>query len=216
MGKSKESKLKNYVNELKDELKNDSNKNKEKDPEFDKAVADDLKEELKEEKKIITITAGSIIILLLLFVLIGTILYLSFHKSIEKKFNDLINNIPVYKSQDNNNIGETDTNTNDDNSYVPDNSNNDSTNKGNDCKSSFSGTYKLNNEVITFESDGYFDLSSNNVTTATGMYTIKDNVINVDADYEDFSLGSKKFTYNISKDCKKLTEVNTGKIYNRK
>jgi len=216
MGKSKESKLKNYVNELKDELKNDSNKNKEKDPEFDKAVADDLKEELKEEKKIITITAGSIIILLLLFVLIGTILYLSFHKSIEKKFNDLINNIPVYKSQDNNNIGETDTNTNDDNSYVPDNSNNDSNKNSKDCKSSFSGTYKLNNEVITFESDGYFDLSSNNVTTATGMYTIKDNVINVDADYEDFSLGSKKFTYNISKDCKKLTEVNTGKIYNRK
>ena len=216
MGKSKESKLKNYVNELKDELKNDSNKNKEKDPEFDKAVADDLKEELKEEKKIITITAGSIIILLLLFVLIGTILYFSFHKSIEKKFNDLINNIPVYNTKDKENTDDNDTNTNDDNSYVPDNSNNDSNKSSKDCKSSFSGTYKLNNEVITFESDGYFDLSSNNVTTATGMYTIKDNVINVDADYEDFSLGSKKFTYNISKDCKKLTEVNTGKIYNRK
>ena len=216
MGKLNKANIKEFFKELKEESKNDSKKNKLKDQEYDEQTSKEIKEEIKEEKRSILISIGLILLTLIVLGLCLFLLYFCFHKKIVNMLDSFINSIPIADSNtssDNNNSNITDGN----NSNTDDNSNsNDNKKSNNDCSKAFDGTYKLGTEIITFVNDGYYDLSSNDVTTATGLYTIKNNVITVDATYEDFSLGSAIFTYNISKDCKTVTEVSTGKVFVRK
>lgn len=214
MGKIGKGRIKNYLKEVKDETKNFNSKEEENDKNFNKMVTDDFREEFMEERRSLVITSGAIVGIIILIVIIGFIFYFVFHKRIEKKLNEYIDNIPVYSSSDPNNTG---TNNN---SNTPDNSGNNSSNSNNQnsgkgCSKPFDGTYKLGIEEITFMDDGFYDKSINGVTSATGFYTINNSTITVDVTYEDYTLGNTIISYSISSDCKKVSELGTGKLFVR-
>lgn len=205
---------KEYSKEVIDAAKNDLKNDIKSIKDLDEKNAGEFKEELDEEKKSMAITLGATILVLIILATIIVILYFSFHERIEKRLDAFIDTIPVYNSQDPNKTGDNNSTPTENPNNNDNNSNNNQQNKG--CTQAFDGTYLLGAESITFMTDGYYDKSLNDITTATGFYTNNNGTITVDVTYEDYTLGSAKITYSITKDCKKITETSTGKVFTRK
>lgn len=179
--------IKDYINEVKEETKKDTDDYGVSDGSFENQVMNELKEDLAEDKKDLTITGGIIIAMFLIFVLIVGVIYLCFHKQFEKKINDYIDSIPVYKAVDDGN------------------SNNDP-NSGDEC---YIHTYKLGIEEIEFGDYNSYTFYSNNAITDFGDYTVNDKNIVTTSNLTPGIASS----FIISNDCNTVKEISSGKTF---
>ena len=83
------------------------------------------------------------------------------------------------------------------------------------CNNQLDGIYENGNEQLFFMFDGGFNRSKNDQYDAFGSYTINNQTITVTADLEGAIDKEIKIIYTISKDCKKITEQSTKKVFIR-
>ena len=228
-------KISNYLKEVKTEVKQamEDEKEDKNSQEFKDNFRSELEETFSYEKASLKYIGLFVLFTLFLGGMLFGLTYLAFHKQFMKSLNTFVEKIEPEGNQQNtptdnggstpsNNNGNTNPNNNGGNNSNSNGNNN--SNSGNNssntsekitCNKQVDGIYKYNKEQLYFMLDGELKKKKNDQYDAFGNYTLKNQTITVTADLESDIMKEITITYTISKDCKKITEQGTNKVFVR-
>ena len=202
------SNFKKNIEEIKAELEEQKNEERSEE-ELKKQTAKELEEEIFDEKQDLKILGTIVVFVLFVFIVVLGIFYLALHKHFDKVLNKIIETIPVTEVE----------NKNEEPTSTPEDeiSKQTETPKSNtiNCTKPFDATYTNKKEQIILMFDGSYDKVENDNYVATGTYTIKNSTITVIVNPENDITKEITIEYNISKDCKTLTDKSSNQKYTK-